>query len=58
LDSIIKLFIDDFIIYMKIVNDSDIELLQIDLDIVGDWAVQKAMKINPGKSKAVSFTRV
>jgi len=43
---------------MKIVNDSDIELLQIDLDIVGDWAVQKAMKINPGKSKAVSFTRV
>ena len=58
MDSIIKLFIDDFIIYMKIVNDSDIELLQIDLDIVGDWAVQKAMKINPGKSKAVSFTRV
>jgi hypothetical protein len=37
------------------VNDSDIETLQIDLDIMGDWSVERAMKINPGKSKAVSF---
>ena len=38
-------------------NDSDIYTLQIDLDRLGKWAVQNAMKINPGKSKAVSFTR-
>jgi hypothetical protein len=31
--------------------------LQIDLDRLGAWAVENAMKINPGKSKAVSFTR-
>jgi hypothetical protein len=38
-------------------NDSDIETLQLDLDRLGRWAVEKATKINPGKSKAVSFTR-
>jgi hypothetical protein len=43
--------------YRKITNDSDIETLQIDLDRLGRWAVGKAMKINSGKSKAVSFTR-
>ena len=56
LDSTIKLFTDNCIIYRKIVNDNDIETLQIYLDIMGDWSVQRAMKINPGKSKAVSFT--
>ena len=34
-----------------------IETLQIDLDRLVDWNVQNAMKINPSKSKAVSFTR-
>ena len=38
-------------------NDSDIDMLQRDLDRLGEWAVENAMKINPGKSKAVSFTR-
>jgi hypothetical protein len=38
-------------------NDSDTEKLQIDLDRLGGWAKENAMKINPGKSKAVSFTR-
>jgi hypothetical protein len=38
-------------------NDSDTEKLQIDLDRLGGWAEENAMKINPGKSKAVSFTR-
>ena len=38
-------------------NDSDIETLQIGLDRLGQWAVENAVKINPGKSKAVSFTR-
>ena len=31
--------------------------MQLDLDGLGKWAVQNAIKINPGKSKAVSFTR-
>jgi hypothetical protein len=31
--------------------------LQIDLDKLGERAVNNAMKINPGESKAVSFTR-
>jgi hypothetical protein len=31
--------------------------LQKDLDRLGEWAVENAMKINPSKSKAVRFTR-
>jgi hypothetical protein len=37
-------------------NGSDIEALQIDLNRLGDWVVQNAKKINPGKSKTLSFT--
>ena len=33
------------------------EKLQNDLDRLGEWAVENAMKINPSKSKAVHFTR-
>ena len=38
-------------------NDTYIETLQTYLDILGQWAVQKALKINPSEGKAVSFTR-
>jgi len=38
-------------------HDSDIETLQLDLDRLGQWAVENAMQMNPGRSKAVSFTR-
>jgi len=38
-------------------NEKDIETLQKDLDRLGEWAVGKAMKVNSGKSKAVSFMR-
>jgi hypothetical protein len=31
--------------------------LQIDLGRLGEWAVENAMKKDPGKSKTVSFTR-
>jgi len=34
------------------------ELLPKDLDRLGEWAVENAMKINSIKSKAVRFTRV
>jgi len=33
------------------------EILQKDLDRLGQWAVENDMKINPTKSKAVHFTR-
>jgi hypothetical protein len=56
LESAIKLFTDQYVIYRKIVNDSDIDTLQIDLGRLGEWTVENAMKINPSKSN-VSFTK-
>ena len=44
-------------IYRKIINNADMEKLQKDLDRLGEWAVENAMKINPSKSKAIRFTR-
>ena len=38
-------------------SDSNIDMLQIDLDRLGEWMVENTMKINPGKSKAVSLVR-
>jgi len=57
LESTTKLFADDCVIYRKIVNVSDKDTLQIDLDRLGEWAVENEIKINSSKSKAVSFTR-
>jgi len=45
------------VIYRQITNKRDIEMLQKDLDRLGEWAVENAMKINPSKSKAVRFMR-
>ena len=56
-ESNIKLFTDDCIIYRKIKNNSDIDKLQADLNSLGEWAVENEMKINPGKSIAVRFTK-
>jgi hypothetical protein len=47
----------DFKIYRKITNDSDTDILQIDPDGLGEWAVENAMTRNPGKSRTVRFTR-
>jgi len=55
--STIKLFADDCVIYRKIFNNEDIENLQKDLDRLGEWSAESAMKINPIKCKAVRFTR-
>ena len=54
LESTIKLF-TDCIIFRKIINDSDRHVA--DRYGLGKWAVENLIKINPGKSKAVSFTR-
>ena len=56
-DSTISLFADDCVIYRKIINSADMEKLQKDLDMLGDWTVENAMKINPSESKAIRFTR-
>ena len=39
------------------VNNQDVDKLQTDLDRLGDWAVENDIKINPSKSRAISFTR-
>jgi len=57
-ESNIQLFADDFIIYRKIMHSCHIDKLQMDLNRLGERAVENEMKINPGKSKAVSFTKV
>jgi len=48
-DSSIRLFADDSIIYRKITNKNGTEKLQKDLDTWGEWAVENGMKKNPGK---------
>jgi len=53
----IRLFADDYAIYKKIINNENIKKLQKDLDRLGEWAAENAMKINPSKCKAVRFTR-
>jgi len=57
IDSCIRLFADDCVIYRRITNKNGIEKLQKDLDILGELAVENGMKINPGKSKAIKITR-
>ena len=44
------------IIYRKL-QKMKTEILQKDLDRLGEWAVVNAMRINPSASKAVRFTR-
>ena len=38
-------------------DSSDIDKLQADLNRLEEWAVENEMKINLGKSKSVSFTK-
>jgi hypothetical protein len=56
-ESNIRLFADDCIIYRKINDSSDIDKLQNDLNKLGEWALENELKISPSKSKAVSFTK-
>jgi len=48
---------ESFVFYRKIINNEELEKLQKDLARLGEWAVESAMKINPGKSEAIRFTR-
>jgi hypothetical protein len=49
IESKIRLFTDECIIYRKIVNTLEVEKLQADLDLLGDWAIENEIKINPFK---------
>jgi hypothetical protein len=51
MESTIRLFAEDCVIYKKIINHEDVGKLQKDINRLGDWAVENAMKINPSKSK-------
>jgi len=51
IESKIRLFADDCIIYRKILSIEDLEKLQRYLNRLGDWAEGNEMKINPNKSK-------
>jgi len=57
MESTIRLFADDCVIYRKIINNANTEKFQKDLDRLGEWAVENAMKTDPSKSKAIRFTR-
>jgi len=57
LNQLLRLYADDCVIYRTIINNAGMEILQKDLDRLGEWAVENAMKINPSKSKAIRFTR-
>jgi hypothetical protein len=43
---------------MKLMDSSDIDNLQTDLNRLVDWAVENEMWINPGKSTAVSSQKL
>jgi hypothetical protein len=58
IDSTIRLFVDDCIIYREVKNNNDMENLKTDLNRLWKWAFENAMNINPTKSKVVRFTRV
>jgi len=57
MEALTRLFADDYVIYRKIINNAEMEILQKDLYRLGECAVKNAMKINPSKSKAIRFTR-
>ena len=58
-ESNIRLFADGCTIhvYREIMNSGDIDKLQTDLNNLEEWTVENEMKINPDKSKALSFTK-
>ena len=53
----IRLFGEDSIVYRIITDSSDIDRLLTGLNSLGKWAVENEMKMNPGKIKAVIFTK-
>jgi len=40
MDSTIRLFADDCVIYRKIINNEDVDKLQKGLNRLGEWAIE------------------
>ena len=57
IESNIRLFADGCVIYRESMDSSEIGKLKTDLNRLMEWAVENGMKRNPGKIKAVSFTK-
>jgi hypothetical protein len=52
-ESNVQLITDDCIIY----SSRDVDKLQTDLNKLGKWDLENEIRINPGKSKSVSFAK-
>ena len=53
-----RFFADECIIYRKILNIKNVEKLQTDMNIMGDWAEGNEIKINhenPGEGSDILF---
>ena len=57
MESIVRSFADDCVIFRKIINNEGMNTLQKVLDRLGEWAVGNAMKINTSKSMEIRFKR-
>ena len=57
MESTIRIFADDSVMYSKIINNEYMDKLQKFLDRLLEWAVENSMRINPSKIKAIRFAR-
>ena len=57
IESIVRRFADECVIFRKIINNEYMSNLQKVLDSLGEWAVGNAMKINKSKSMVIRFKR-
>src|SRR6266478_9149629 len=55
-NSSIKLFADDTVIFRKIDSLHDCSILQDDLNEIAKWCKQNGMRLNTEKCKVVNFT--
>ncbi len=53
----VRLFADDTIMYLAIMNDSDTTTLQRDLDKHAEWETKWQMQFHPGKCQVLTMTR-
>lgn len=55
--SSVSMFADDLKIYRNIQNDSDVKLLQSDVDRIDKWCTDNGMKLNIKKCQTITFSR-
>ena len=57
LDSTVRLFADDTMVYLVVKSQSDAKKLQKDLDCFGSWERDWRMELHPDKCSVLSITR-